>query len=201
MALITYVGGAESDSFITVAEASTLLLSLVDDTSEWDLLNTARKELRLQMGAQLLGYLPLRGRTVFRGQRLAFPRTSQPYNQRFKIPSDVKKAHAFLSYSIIHRALASFPDMDSGAGISYLGVPSYIAISGMLMVTFKGDAGSGKGWIEKMVSSLPFPVYMMLKKYLSQVRGGAVGAEEDIRTLSTTTAPPPDSETTTTTTS
>lgn len=188
MALRVHVGGAESDSFNTVDEADAALELLPDDTTEWAQLSTEEKELRLQLGAQLMGFLPLRGRTVFRGQRLCFPRTCQPYNRRFLIPDDVKRAHAFISYSIVHRALAERPAIAEGLPGKF-GRPSQISLAGLVSVSF-AEAGVKSGSLLDLLTRSPsFPAYQLLKPYLAQFRGSAIPSDGDVdaRTLSTTT--------------
>jgi len=184
MALRVHVGGAESDSFATVAEADTAL-ELLGNTGVWETLSVEAKELRLKLGAQIMGHLPLRGRTVFRNQRLCFPRTCQSYSQRFLIPGDVKTAQAFIAYSVIHRALLSQPAVADGLPGQF-GRPSQISLAGLVSVSFSGSAAGGS-LLDLLVRATPFPVYQLLKPYLSQIRGGSISDAEDARTLSTTT--------------
>ena len=183
MALRVHVGGAESDSLITVAEADEELKLLPDDTADWDNLSLVEKELRLRLGAQLMGCLPLRGRTVFRNQRLCFPRTCQPYKQRFSIPKNAKSAQAYVSYSVVHRALVTQPAVAEGMPGKY-GSPSQISLAGLVSVSFSGSGANGS-LLDLMTRSLPFPAYQLLKPYLSQIRGVVVS--DTARTLSTTT--------------
>jgi hypothetical protein len=197
MSLKIHVGGAESDSFITVTEAGSYLESLPDDTTGWEELATDAKELRLQLSAQLMGYLPFRGRTVFRYQRLCFPRTSQPYGRRFKIPVEVKRAQAYIAYSIVHRKLAERPEVGSEASSEW-GRPSSISLGGLISVSFSGK-GTGGSMLDSITQGLPFPAYALLKPYMSQIRGRAVPDEDELRTLSTTTTTEPPQATTTTT--
>ena len=185
MSLKTAVGGAESDSFVTVAQADSYLDSMPDDTTEWDALSTEEKELRLQLAVQLMGYLQLRGKTVFRNQNLCFPRTCQPYSGRFSIPVEVKKSQSYLAYSIVHRGLSAMPGMGEGLP-STVGSPSSISIGGLVSVSFRGQDSAGGTLLERLVASLPFPVMMWMKRFVAQIRGGTVLDAEDERTLSTT---------------
>ena len=188
MALRVHVGGAESDSFTTVEEADTIVELLVDDPAQWDSLSTEEKELRLRLGAQLMGHLPLRGRTVFRNQRLCFPRTCQPEGQRTKIPADVKQAHVFISYSVVQRALAGRPAIDEGQ-LDRFGKPSRISLGGLVSVSFSGPGVTSGSLLDLLTRSMPFPVYQLLKPYLTQFRGSAIpsAGDADARTLLTTT--------------
>jgi hypothetical protein len=185
MALSTHIGGSDSDSFITVAEAETYLQGLPDDMTGWEDLSTGAKELRLQLAAHLMGHLPFRGYTVFRNQRLCFPRTSQPYSRRFRIPDEVKRAQAFIAYSIVHRKLAERPEMGSESNPEW-GRPSSISLGGLISVSFSGK-GTGGSMLDSITQGLPFPAYSLLKPYLSQFRGRSVPDEDEMRTLSTTT--------------
>ena len=199
MALHTHVGGAESDSFVTVSEADDYLENLPDDTTEWEELSTEAKELRLQLAAQLMGHLPFRGYTVFRYQRLCFPRTCQPYGRRFHIPDDIKRAQAFVAYSVVHRSLSARSAMgDEGVDPSW-GRPRSISLGGLVSVSFSGES-TATNMLENMTRSMPFPVYALLKPYMSQIRGRSVPAADELRTLSTTTTTVPPEATTTTTT-
>lgn len=184
MSLIVHVGGAESDSFATLVEAYGMLDEMFVDISTWEELSAEQKELRLHLAAQLMGSLPLRGGLVFRNQRLCFPRTSQPYNQRFSIPMWVKKAQAYLAFEVIHRALISVAGVEEGMP-SLTGSPSQISLAGLVSVSFKDSDKKGGTVFDKIVGMLPFPVYMMMKKYITQIRGGTV--LDTASTLSTTT--------------
>jgi hypothetical protein len=190
MALITSIGGSASDSFITVAQADVYIEDLPEDASAWEELSTEEKELRLQLAAMVLGHLPLRGLTVFRNQRLGFPRTCQPYNSRFEIPEPVKKTQAFLAYSVVHRHLQEhFAAGNAGVDSSW-GTPSQISLAGLVSVSFAGMYGGGGApgsMVESIVRALPFPANMLMKPYVSQIRGRCVPDPEDDRTLSTTT--------------
>jgi hypothetical protein len=198
MALKLHVGGAESDSFVTVLEADDYLENLPDDTTEWEELSTEAKELRLQLAAQLMGHLPFRGYTVYRYQRLCFPRTSQPYGRRFQIPNDIKRAQAFVAYSIVHRSLAARAAMgEDGADASW-GTPRSISLAGLVSVSFSGES-TATNMLENLTRSMPYPVYTLLKPYLSQIRGRSVPDSDELRTLSTTTTTEPPVVTTTTT--
>jgi hypothetical protein len=186
MALKIHVGGAESDSFITVAEADAYLEGLPDDLTAWENLSEEGKEFRLQLAVQLMGHLPLRGRTVYRNQKLCFPRTCQPLSQRNTIPDDAKRGQAYVAYSVIHRSLGSQPSVGEEMPSEW-GRPSSISLAGLISVSFADRLEGGGNILTNLVRSLPFPVYQLMKPFLSQFRGGTVVAEEDMRTLSTTT--------------
>lgn len=197
MALKTQVGGRDSDSFITVTEADAYLSSGPDDITAWNNLSVAEKELRLKLSAQAIGLLRCRGRQIYCGQALAFPRSCQDVSH--SIPEEVKEAQAWIAYSVIHRGLANRPT-DITEDVSGSEV-SQVMLGGLLMVSFRGSPLSGGSDFERLVRSANFPVYMKLKRWITQVRGGSVMAtdDDDYPTCSTTTTTT--STTTTTTTS
>jgi hypothetical protein len=186
MALKIHGGGAESDSFVTVLQADDYLEQLPDDTTAWEELSTEEKELRLQLAAHLMGHLPLRGRTVYRNQRLCFRRTVLQLSARGTVPADVKRAQSYVAYSVVHRALAEKPGIDANLPTSY-GRPTSVSLAGLVTVAFGDRLQGGGNILDNLIKSLPFPVYQLLKPFLSQFRGGVVVAEDDIRVLSTTT--------------
>jgi|GEM_PF-5996413 len=202
MALCTRIGGAESDSLVTVAEADDIVQNhLPDDPTAWLALTTAQKEYRLKLGAQLLSYLPLRGRKVYCTQALPFPRTCQGVVH--SIPDEVKHTQVFLAYSVIHRGLANRPtdvaEEESGAAVSQ------VSLGGLLTVAFRGTAVEAGNALDKVMRSSQSPAYLMMKRWLSQVRGGTVLNDDEIScsttsTTSTTTSTSTSSSTSTTTT-
>jgi hypothetical protein len=189
MSLVTYVGGAESDSFATVAEVEDYFAEIEADTSVWEGYSLGEKEFRLQLAAQMLGHLPLRGRVVFRNQSLCFPRTCQPYGSRFKIPMEAKRAQALVALQVIPPTVVS-----PGQEASY-GLPTSVSIGGLLSASF-GSTSHTASILERFTSQVPFPVYMLLKKFIAQIRGGAVLNADEAPTLSTTTSHPPVTTTT-----
>lgn len=188
--LTTYVGGAESDSFLTVAEAESIFASINADTTEWDDYTSGEKEFRLQLAAQVLGHLPLRGRIVFRNQALCFPRTCQPYGSRFKIPAEVKKAQALIALLVIPKDVVSLRDPVS------FGAPTSVSIGGLLSASF-GEKGTVTSILERLVGQIPLPIYMTMKKYIAQIRGGTVKNLDEMSRTSTTTSHPAVTTTTT----
>lgn len=189
MSLVIYVGGAESNSFQKVSEAEEYFAEIEADTSVWDSYSTGEKEFRLQLAAQMIGHLPLRGRTVFQNQALCFPRTCQPYGSRFKIPVEAKRAQALVALQVIP------PEMVSPDTVESFGTPTSVSVGGLLSVSF-GSKGVVTSLLERFVSQVPFPVYMLLKKYIAQFRGGVVKNLDELSTPSTTTSHPPVTTTT-----
>lgn len=99
MALDTTVGGSNSDSYITVAEADTFASNEYDDGG-WASLDTATKEKLLKRAAQDLELLSYKGSKYYTGiegasdyQKLSFPRSYNiDANGNVIIPSEVKLA-------------------------------------------------------------------------------------------------------------
>lgn len=184
MSLKIIKGGRDSESFITVAEADALLADLPDDPAEWEALSEADKEYRLILSAQVLGLLPWRGRQTYCGQALCWPRSVYQHG----IPAEVKEAQAQVAYTVIHRGLAQLPDSASeDPSMSDL---KSVSLGGILSVTFATDGGlSGGTMLDRLVGSIQFPVYMRLKRWLSQMRWGTIleTTDDEYPTCSTTT--------------
>jgi hypothetical protein len=198
MALRVHVGGRESDSLVSLADADVCIKATYpEDSDSWLDLASESREHMLRLGAQLLGMLPLRGRTIYCGQALCFPRSSQ-HNPKI-IPDEAKQAQCELSYSVIYRAIVSAPTMEEGE-ISGSRVSS-VSLGGLLAVSFAGSAVTSGTLLDKIVRSVQFPTYLGLKKYLSQMRGGSVSATTDAGypTCSTTTTTTTSTVTTTST--
>ncbi len=181
--LTVKIGGAESNSFVTVAEADAVIPLLPDDPTQWEDLEEADKEYRLRLACNLMSTLNLKGRRVYCSQALAFPRT--PQNNYRIIPSEVKETQVFLAYSVIHRGLAgrsaAVTDEDPGARVSH------INLGGMLSVSFAGS-GSTKGMqLDKVIRSGQFPTYLTMTNWFAQVRGGSVPNLNEVECLTTTT--------------
>ena len=183
MSLIVRVGGAESNSFVTVAEADEIIPLLPDDSAAWEDLEEPQKEDRLRLACKLMSTLNLRGRRVYCSQALAFPRT--PQNNYRIIPQEVKETQVFLSYSVVHRGLAgrgtNVSDIDPGARVSQ------INLGGLLSVSFAGSASSKGNQLDKIIRSGQFPTYLTMTSWFAQVRGGSVPNESEVECLTTTT--------------
>jgi hypothetical protein len=187
LSLDTRIGSATAQSYITAAEADTLLASLPDDTTAWDSLSTAEKEFRLRLASDFIGMLRLRqpGK-AYRTQALHFPRQCQTdfgYSVH-SIPTEVKEAQAFIAYSVIHRALAQRPSSmteDSGTR----SVKSF-SVSG-LNINF-GELTGGTS-VEVFLKTQHWPIYLLLRKFITQVRGKLIPTvSQTLSTTSTTTS-------------
>jgi hypothetical protein len=195
MALKAKVGGRESDSYVTVSESDTIAARLPDDTTEWPMLSDEAKELRLQLAAQMIGCLPLRGRKIYEGQALSFPRSGGLHSPK-EIPQDIKDAQVMIAYSVVHRALQNRPGVSEEATEKV----SSVSLGGLLSVGFAiGKSGTALSYLDAVVQSLSFPIHMKMKRYTAQLRGWQTGSSE-CGTLSTTTTTTASSTSTTTTT-
>ena len=179
MALLTPVGGRESNSFCTLAEAEASLLLYVSEDgttlpADWDALKEPQKEYRLLLAVAALAYFPWRGKRVYCGQALPFPRDFQ--EDHTIVPQDIKDAQALIVYHAIHQAMKGRPDEEGtenpleGADLRV----TQVSLGGMLAVALSGDPAKAGTIIEWLVKTALFPIYLQLAKYTSQVRGGVI---------------------------
>lgn len=181
MSLKCDVGGRDSVSFITVDEADEILERLPDDTTAWAALSTQEKEYRLLLAAQVIGTLPLRGIRAYRGQALAFPRTCHGF--RRMIPIEVKEVQAMIAYSVIHRALANRPAVTEEA--TGIGAIKSVSLGGLISVSF-GASAAGRSALDVMGQSVNFLIFLRLKRFLAQIRGGSILNADEAPVLSST---------------
>lgn len=179
------IGRSYSNSFVSLSEANNIASTYLPySTTEWDLLTNAEKEYRLILAAELLGMLPFKGIQAFENQALCFPRDCQ--SDMMIIPQCVKNAQVDLAITVINRNLANLPDntqlMESGRVKS-------IALGGLLRVSFDGKPATMGNILTFISRSIYTPVFLELKRYLTQIRGGFICDEDDIfwHTLSSTT--------------
>jgi len=213
MALRTAVGGRESNSFVTLEEADEIIVLLPDDPGTepaegegeepdvpgtgWLGLTEAQKEFRLILAASAMDFLMWRGRRPFCGQALCFPRTCQ--DDIDIVPDEIKQLQVFLAYSVIDRALSARPDIEDGeVGTDRV---TSVSLGGMLSVSFGGDATKTGTLLDRLVKSPQFPGYLLVSKFMCQVRGRVAGEEFECSTTTTTTSTSTSTTTTTSTTS
>lgn len=180
MAIVTAIGGRNSNSFVTVSEADSIIATLPDDATAWNALTDEQKEARLVAAASILGMLRWRGRRVYAGQKLCFPRTTQGYRSDIKrkwIPDEVRDSQVEIAYNVVHRALVSRSDVTDGEESASR--VTYVSLGGMLSVTFAGDAPTSGNLLDKIGRSINFLTFTRLQFYLTQVRGGPVLNETD----------------------
>lgn len=199
MPLITRIGSANANSFVTLDQAEYILGTLPDDLESWNELTLLEKEYRLTMAAKIIGVLPLKGRRVYRWQALAFPRTLRvskrtwPYHYQQvqyasvredlwqaepdcrRVPDEVKEAQCMVAYSVVHRALANRSVVTEQQGSTVTG----ISLGGALSVSFSPGQEATGSLLDMIMRSLQAPVYLMMQKWISQMRGGVITAVED----------------------
>lgn len=199
MALRTAIGGRDTQSFITVSQANSIIGGFFDDAdiTSWNLLDSGQKEYCLMLAAQLMDYFPWAGRTVYCGQALCFPRRIR--DNLICLPCAVQNAQAYLALHVVRRGMANRPtsqtEEETGSRVSQ------VSLGGLLSVSFSGDPIKAGNVMDKITRSMHFPVYLMVKQYLSQIRGGTILEEDDdeFPTCSTTSSTTTTSTTTTTT--
>lgn len=180
MSLITYTGGAESNSFVTVSWAEDYLTEIYGSLStNWSsLATTALKEHRLILAAEMMGWLPLRGRRAYRYQRLPFPRDCQR-NPRV-LPEEAKKAQALIAHDVVDLMMQNIAEAEGSDSD-----PQVKSVSlGVLSVAF-GAEGSTGTFMSRIIKSSQGQVYILLKPYLSTIRGYKLRTTGEITTDST----------------
>jgi len=181
MALITTVGGADSDSYVTLVEAEATLKKFYPEQYEqWvDIETDEEREVLLRGSAELMGYLPLRGRKVYCDQALHFPRMLRrdPDDAVYdSIPDGIKECQAQIAFNVLFRASLSNAAVEDGA-VSGSRVTQVSLGGGLLMVSFSGDNETSGTILDRITRSVNYQSYLSIKKFLSQVRGGIVEDE------------------------
>jgi len=182
--LITRIGADYANSFVTLDQANTILPTVCpDDLTEWNALTDTQKEFRLTIAAQVLGYLPLRGKKTYKNQALCFPRmywdreeevwTAEEeyeldFHRAFRVPQEVKEAQCMVAFSVVHRGLANRPEVDEEAGMTVTSV----SLGGMLSVGFGDGKVSGTA-LDKLMLSPQSLIYFKMKRFIAQFRGWA----------------------------
>jgi hypothetical protein len=189
MALITTVGGANSDSYVTTNEADTYLDDLGYSITDWEALDDEPKEFRLKMGALLINTLPLRGAKACRSQRLEFPRwwrtddgyptyedTYIEYSEIAAasyiaptIPQEVKDAQIQFTYQVVHNGIMimdamSFPEREIKA----------FGLGGSLTIEFTDQVAKNYAMYTKGRLSSLDPAFFLLHKWLRKLSGAVV---------------------------
>lgn len=200
MALKTVVGGRDTDSFCTLEESLAFISLLGIDTTEWENQEDENKEYCLQLAAQAMEYFPWRGKRVFCGQALVFPRDCQ--DNVYIYPTEIKQAQAQIAFNVIFRALQALATQPTEDGPQSDSRVTRVSLGGMLEVAFSSDPAKTGTFLDRLTRSLQFPIYLAVVKWTSQVRGGIVtDAVDDAPCLTTTTTTTITSTTSTTVTS
>ena len=199
MPLHTKIGGRETNSYITIVEADTILTKLPEDDTTWLELPDEDKEDRLIMAFNVMDMLPFVGNRIYVGQAASFPRDFQAtYGLGLKvIPQIVKDAQAQIAFSVIHRALVDRPAVSEGVGGTRV---SRISLGGLLSVSFVNQSTEGASSFDVFLKTIHWPIFAKLMPYMTSMRGGVVINLVDEPTLSTTTTSTSTTSTTTSTT-
>lgn len=181
--LVCIKGGAESNSFVTLDEADTIIKTLPDDPGDWDALTDEEKEYRLTLAAQMLNNFPFIGERSYRNQNLAFPRDCTPDST--EVPDEVKEAQVFIAYSVIHRGLSlRGTDVTEGETDRV----TQISLAGLLSVSMAGLSQSIRSsFLDQAINSAQFPVFVRLSRWMSKIRGRVVRKEAPTKLTTTTT--------------
>jgi hypothetical protein len=223
MALIVTPGGANSNSYVTAAEAAILVAAAGYDYSYWSALSSTQQEECLILAASALDQLPFKGIKVnrmvlpsyesdgsilvdgYQEQTMAFPRTAQ-YDRRV-IPQVVKEAQVMIAAMIIAPLYPPVPDTAYAAGMADV---KSIQI-GPLSVTFEkkekrpqlASVLSDKYLLTSSVLVLKLKSYLAftrMRRVDSLYDKEASAAADHIVTTTTTTSTTTTSSSTTTTT-
>lgn len=188
MALITTVGGTDSDSYATVAEADEYLELMYQGEipAIWDNLDEPDKENRLKIAALLMNQFAWRGEKASRDQRLDFPRwwrTDDEHDLMLDdedtfinysditenapvVPQEVKYAQIEMSYQVVSHILQldplAFPEKEI----------KMFELGGSLGIEFFGISSNPSAFSKAKLSSTDI-IYAYLGKWLVRI-GGAV---------------------------
>jgi hypothetical protein len=193
MALLTAVGGRESNSYIQAAEADAILTAFSEASgipiTDWTSLSQQQKEYRLLMAVAIMAYFPWRGRRIYCGQALQFPRdleetrivTNPSFDMEltgqtrisFFVPDIVKEAQAQIAYNVVHKALVARPTLEA-ENLPANARVTQVALSGILTVQVSGDPAKKGSILDLVCQSLQWPTYFALMKFTSQIRGGTI---------------------------
>jgi Putative DnaT-like ssDNA binding protein len=178
LSLITSIGGPESNSYVSLSWAETYLATLFGTLSdEWTTLSTEMREYRLEMGAALIGWLPLRGHRVYKQQSLSFPRSCQ--TDVTVIPENVKNAQALLAYEVAHLAVNAETSLTDN-GISQDGASVRFIGLGALQVTLGSEiTAQGGGLLLAFIRSGYPQIYLMVMPFCSSIRAHRIRTEEE----------------------
>jgi len=188
MAVITTVGGSDSDSYSTLIEANAYLENFYGEIpTAWDALDDGPREERLKLSALLLNTFPWRGAKASFNQRLAFPRfwhtddeyqwllDDEEYFTDFSeietniptIPTEVKYAQIEIAYQVVDHLMSLEPLAFSEKEIKMF------ELGGSLSIEFFPDSSNGSRFNKAKLSSLDI-IYAYLNKWYQRIGGGVV---------------------------
>lgn len=189
MALITTVGGNDSNSYATVEESDSYLELMYrgEIPASWDELDEPDKENRLIIAALLMNQFSWRGEKACRDQNLSFPRwwrtddehdlmaddedtfinySDIPDGTGPVTPAEVKYAQTELAYQVVSHILQldplAFPEKEI----------KMFELGGSLGIEFFGNSSNPAMFAKAKLTSLDV-VYAYLGKWLERI-GGAV---------------------------
>lgn len=192
--LDTEVAGEYANSYVDIDEAIDILDNIGLPDLPWADADEGMQGYSLMLSAALIGMLPLRGSRVnpvatdlVVEQSLDFPRDCQ--SDTDIIPDNVKEAQTILAATVIYQNLTNLlAQFSESGGEGYLlenliqsGAIESITVGGVFSVKLASASTTTIGITRPLgaLSSIPtifgFPVYMRLKPYLTQIRGGVIG--------------------------
>lgn len=208
--LVVTPGAYNSNSFVTVGEATTIASQLGIDITSWSSpsLTVPRKEAYLVFAADLLGDIfTFKGYRAYTYQRLCFPRANcqELFNIPLTtIPEDVKKAQVYLAVDVVPRYFESRSQEDSGDTMSIETIASFTMRD--VQVSFKEKEWYFSDIIELSVSGKHTLLQSLLHRFVAQIkildgsRKILLPYVEGLTTTSTTTTTTTTTTTSTTTT-
>jgi hypothetical protein len=188
MSIITTVGGADTESYVTVAEANDYLSAFYGEMpTVWDNLDEAPKEQRLKISALLMNTYAYRGVKASYYQNLAFPRWSYETdeyewvvddpeyflnysdieNNAPIVPSEVKYAQVEIAYQVVCHLMTLEPLAFSEKEIKMF------ELGGSLSIEFFPEASRSTGISKARLSSTDI-IYAYMSKWYRTVNGGVV---------------------------
>lgn len=170
MALVTLAGSPTANSLLTLAEAAEYIAASYSesDAAAWDALSADKQESCLVVGANVLAYLPFRGKRMYIGQTQVFPRDIEP-----TIPEVAKQAQVDITMQIVVRAEMVRPGVSSGLTSS--SKINSVSLAGMISVSFDTEGDMSGSILEQLSRSLLLETFAGLQPYLSSMRGGVIG--------------------------
>lgn len=168
-----------------------------------DILPT-QKEYLLKLSAQMIGYLPLSGIRLCKNQALDFPRQVHPnfrdvdYLDSFDsseapeelliIPDEVKESQALLACLVVLPNLTKQVELSEALSIPAAlqnAIVNQVQVANVISVKTSSSSSSSSvessGVVNRLASLanvFTLPVYMLMKKHLSQVGGGSLVSKE-----------------------
>lgn len=192
----TEVSGETANSYIEVDEAEELILAAGLVTDRWtalDDLDESVKEWIIQLGATMIGLLPLRGRRTTLTQALDFPRWLQDYTEAlpigtlpdsaYEIPDAVKLAQALMSclvvepnfnYQLVMNENEDSPTWMQNASVKQIQVAGIMTVKLGTETNNTGGAPASSNKPASLINIYGLPIYMVMKPFLSQIRGGSL---------------------------